>query len=97
MAKKLTGLSGENCFYLVCQNSLFVFTGEKETSTDKILKKLDETPMQREGPGGRIVTLEGDDYDVTEVKSQVMANVQEAVHNHEMKVNGLVGESLMFD
>lgn len=77
--------------FLITQTELYAhfmakkLTGDKETSTEKILKKLDETPMQREGPGGRIVTLEGDDYDVTAIKSQVMANVQEAVQSHEMK------------
>lgn len=79
---------------LVCQSevvTLFdlnfgMFSGDKEIVTDKILKKLDEAPMQRQGPGGRVVTLEGDDYDVTAVKSRVIANVQEAVQNHETRV-----------
>lgn len=66
---------------------MWIFAGDKENSMDKILKKLDEAPMQMQGPRGCTVTLAKDDYDVTAVKSQVMANVHEAVQTNETRVS----------
>eukprot|EP00118_Oscarella_pearsei_P010601 m.66016 g.66016 ORF g.66016 m.66016 type:complete len:1662 (+) comp35354_c0_seq6:51-5036(+) len=78
--------------FLITQTELYAhfmakkLTGDKESSEDKILKKLEEAPMQRQLGNGGVVTLEADeDFDINNFKTQAMCNVQQAVQNHEAK------------
>ncbi|XP_065832457.1 chromatin-remodeling ATPase INO80-like [Oscarella lobularis] len=78
--------------FLITQTELYAhfmakkLIGEKESSSDKILKKLEEGAMQRRLGSGALVTLEPDEeFDINDVKMKAMSNVQEAVENHEAK------------
>ena len=78
--------------FLITQTELYAhfirkkLTGEADQS-DKILRKLEDVPLQREIQPGVVVNLEApEDYDSEVVKARVLANVQSAVEKQQNKV-----------
>ena len=70
--------------FLITQTELYAhFIGKKLTGeadqSDKILQKLEDTPLQREIQPGVVVNLENpEDYDSEAAKAKALANVQSA-------------------
>ena len=78
--------------FLITQTELYAhFIGKKLTGeadqSEKILKKLEDAPLQREIKPGVVVNLENpEDYDSEAVKAQVLANVQSAFQKQQTTV-----------
>ena len=79
--------------FLITQTELYAhfmakkLTGEEDVS-GKILKKLDDTPLQREVQPGVMVDLEGPgEYDSQAMKVKVLANVEAALVKQEASVS----------
>jgi len=80
--------------FLITQTELYAhFIGKKLTGeadqSDKILQKLEDTPLQREIQPGIVVNLEApEDYDSEAAKERALANVRSAFQKQQQTVKG---------
>ncbi len=78
--------------FLITQTELYAhFIGKKLTGeadrSDKILRKLEDAPLQREIQPGIVVNLEApEEYDSEAIKARVLANVQSAFQKQQQTV-----------